>query len=211
MLYFIIYAAACLAQDAIQAEEVSVVETGARRNLAGGYQFSSVFVKLNDGEACVSGRIMDESMCIQAAESLGYTNASSFEDSSDVPGCIHANDGRDLIYFNSAFDANGQNAQYAEICRLQHMLLKADAYCEANYYSLLLKEDAHDSEECATLASQAGHSAFLVGPNSNSGGVYCYGYDMEGSACSDGVDWDLDSDWWVFLASWDTYIFGGNF
>jgi len=35
MLYFIIVAAACLAQDAIQAEEVSVVETGARRNLAG--------------------------------------------------------------------------------------------------------------------------------------------------------------------------------
>jgi hypothetical protein len=74
------------------------------------------YVKQDDGEHCSNGRITDETSCRMAAAYIGETYARTWHGSTDTPGCIFANDGRNVVYFNTALDANGYNARYAEIC-----------------------------------------------------------------------------------------------
>ena len=76
------------------------------------------FTKLADGGKCLLGqRVETESLCKNAANELGLTWASSWNGPSDVPGCIFANDGRKLVYFNTVLTATGSNPKYAEICK----------------------------------------------------------------------------------------------
>ena len=56
-------------------------------------------------------------MCKNAASELGLPWQSTWNGPSDVPGCIFANDGRRLVYFNLALTATGANPKYAEICK----------------------------------------------------------------------------------------------
>ena len=56
-------------------------------------------------------------MCKKAASELGLTWGNPWNDPTDVPGCIIANDGRSKVYFNTALTATGSNPKYAEICR----------------------------------------------------------------------------------------------
>lgn len=77
------------------------------------------YVKQDDGEHCSNGRITDETSCRMAAAYIGETYARTWHGSTDTPGCIFANDGRNVVYFNTALDANGYNARYAEICLIQ--------------------------------------------------------------------------------------------
>jgi len=80
------------------------------------YQCEEAYVKLNDGDKCKSGRITDEGTCKKAADFLDLKYAHTWHGPHDVVGCIHANDGRDLVYFNTALEATGSNKKYAEIC-----------------------------------------------------------------------------------------------
>ena len=77
------------------------------------------FVKVSNGEHCptMEQRITSESDCILAASALGLEWALSWNGVNDVPGCIFADDGRSLVYWNSAQNNNDVfNSQYAEIC-----------------------------------------------------------------------------------------------
>jgi len=77
------------------------------------------FVKVSNGEHCptMEQRITAESDCILAASALGLEWALSWNGVNDVPGCIFADDGRSLVYWNSAQNNRDVfNSQYAEIC-----------------------------------------------------------------------------------------------
>merc|ERR1712113_1287472 len=88
---------------------------------SGSVRERSHFVKVADGNQCpvMGQRINSESECIQAADFLGLQWAHSWNGVTDVPGCIFANDGRSLVYWNSAEDNNRPttNPRYAEVCR----------------------------------------------------------------------------------------------
>jgi len=77
------------------------------------------FVKVLNGEHCptIEQRITSESDCMSAASALGLQWAHSWNGINDVPGCIFADDGRSLVYWNSAQNNRDiVNPQYAEIC-----------------------------------------------------------------------------------------------
>jgi len=108
------------------------------------------YVKMNDGQRCANGRITDESTCIQAASALGYVYSNSWNGPTDVVGCIHANDGRNKMYFNTALTATGHNPRYAEVCVNGYVIITSGTCTSKGYF------DVMDTDECKNAAVAVG-------------------------------------------------------
>jgi len=77
------------------------------------------FTKMNDGYVCPFFlEIRSEAQCKQAADALGLRYGRSWNGHNDFPGCHHANDGRNKVFFNKSNRPNvdGGAPNYAGIC-----------------------------------------------------------------------------------------------
>jgi len=117
-------------------EHPSWCSCGEAQACCSGKSSSTHFFKLHDGQQCMdaanSQLITDEKTCRDAAKQLGYQYETSghWTAVGDFPGCLHANDGRNKVYFNtaSASEATGWNAKYAAICTTPSFMNWAGSY-----------------------------------------------------------------------------------
>ena len=84
--------------------------------------FIEVAKKIERGTLCSatgSKEIRSENECKAAAEELGLIWDKSWDGPNDFPGCLHAEDGRNKVYFNNSPIPGRTNlkATYAAICK----------------------------------------------------------------------------------------------
>ena len=81
---------------------------------------ATIYKKTEYGKLCRTGTVhlRTENQCQSAAFELGLTWASAWNGPGDFPGCFHANDGRNKVYFNLASNPSSvaNNPNYAAIC-----------------------------------------------------------------------------------------------
>ena len=76
-------------------------------------------MKLENGQICQSDtNIISEQDCIAAAVLLDLSWGDSWDGPDDFPGCLFADDGRSLVYFNLSPNpaTSNFNYKYAGIC-----------------------------------------------------------------------------------------------
>ena len=64
--------------------------------------------------------ITTEADCETAAKGLGHTYGFAWDGPNDFPACVHANDGRDTVYFNKSKYPRRRNVnrKYSGICNV---------------------------------------------------------------------------------------------
>ena len=86
------------------------------------FYFSGViYEKLALGSLCydVKHEVKSSQECELAGESLGLRWGEAWNGTSDFPSCLHAEDGRNLVYFNLSPNPGRTNvtSKFAAICR----------------------------------------------------------------------------------------------
>ena len=84
-------------------------------------QTDGLFQKIQLGTLCSAkglNEIASEDACKRAAEKLGLDWANSWFGPNQFPACVHAEDGRNQVYFNTSPNPSRTNLKstYAAIC-----------------------------------------------------------------------------------------------
>ena len=71
---------------------------------------------------------------MRAAKELGLPYGDGFDGTTNPAGCIYANDGRSTVFFNKVLTANGEQANWAELCftgELLYAVISSNMDCYA--------------------------------------------------------------------------------
>ena len=87
--------------------------------------YSGDYHKMNDGELCSESYlpIVTESDCEAASQELGLIFAHSWDGPGDFPGCLFANDGRNMVIRRTVINCSGLYFALLSICHLLSVCL----------------------------------------------------------------------------------------
>jgi len=185
-------AAAAAAREAAAREAAAAAarEAAAREAAAAAAREAAAkYMKTSDGQLCsAAGRtqLTSQSDCQAAAASLGITWAHAWNGPNDFPGCLHANDGRDMAYWNLSPSPAGyaNNPRYAAICGAA----SEDCQASGEAYSGTTAV-TKSGKTCQNWAAQSPHSH-----TRGEGGGYMSYWNNRGESPAEALNYCRDPD-----------------